>query len=285
MIRFHALFALFLALFLTLGLLWACGGDDDDDNDDAASGDDDDNSPDDDASPADDDDDDDNDDDDETPTGPAPLIDTLTMTPNDGFAGDTIALSFHFQDLEGDVDGGTITLLANGDVMTTFAAHTAGTTEGFIDSSYLIPAELPTGTITIGITLTDLANNTSNLIEATFHNEGENTAPVISNLHFDPDPACNAANSAFTIIFDYHDAEANLDGALVNLIIDNQFPPLTLTLTGSGPPDGTLPITLTLSDTFPDNQPLNIKVQMTDNRYLISNLLDGDLTLSSSACK
>jgi hypothetical protein len=285
MIRFYTLISLLLALFFALGLLWACGGDDDDDNDDASPADDDNDTPDDDdASPADDDDDDD-DDDNDTPTGPAPLIDSLILTPDNGFAGDNIALSFHFQDLEGDVDGGTVTLLANGDIMTTFEAHTAGVNEGFIDLPYLIPVELPTGSVAIGITLTDLAGNVSNLVEATFENSGGNTAPEISNLRFDPDPACNAANSAFTIIFDYHDDEANLDGAIVNLIIDNQFPPLSLQLQGSGPPDGTLPITLTLSDDFPNDYSLNIKVQMTDNRYLVSNLIEDDLVLTSTACE
>lgn len=281
MTRFYALIALLLTLAMTLGLLWSCGGDDDDDND-ATPGDDDNDTADDDASPADDDDDDN--DDNDTPTGPAPLIDNLAFTPNNGFAGDTIAISFRFQDLEGDVDGGVVTLLANSEVVTTFEANTAGVNSGFIDLPYTITDEFPTGAVAIGITLTDLAGNVSNLIEETFQNSGGNTAPVISNLRFDPDPACNAADASFTIIFDYHDDEANLDGAIVNLVIDDQFPPLTLTLQGNGPTDGTLPITLSLSEAFPDNYDLNIKVQMTDNRYLISNELEDDLPLTSTAC-
>jgi hypothetical protein len=262
-----------------------CGDDDDDDNDnDDADDDDDDTSPDDDdndVSP-------DDDDDDDTPSGPAPLIDNLILTPAEGFAGDAVAMSFHFQDLEGDVNGGTVELFLDGVSVATLPAVTAGDNQGYVDFGYTLPADLAEGDILIEVTVTDVGQNTSNKIGSIFESSGVNTAPSISNLRYDPDPACNSLSAVFSIILDYHDAEANLDGSYLNIIINNSFPPLTAQLQGSNiPPEGTLQLDLTpgvFTNNMPNGEVVNFKLQLYDNRLAPSNIIGRDLEFNVAAC-
>jgi hypothetical protein len=285
---------LFLLLALVAALccaaVVACGDDDDDDSDDAADDDDndtadDDTTDDDDTTPGDDDDaTPGDDDDDDTPDGPAPLLDGLTLLPDEGFAGDNISMSFHWQDLEGDVNGGEVTLYIDGAPMTTFTAITAGGTSGFVDFSFTLADDIGATNLLIEVAVMDLAGNTSNKVGQTFKSFGGNTAPEISNLRFDPDPACTTAGEAFTILFDYFDAEANLDGGTVSILINEQFPPIGGTLTGSGPPSGTFGLQLAFTDTVPDGAEVNFIVQFTDNRGLASDSLTADLTFLDSAC-
>jgi hypothetical protein len=275
---------LLVCLILATAALWLACGNSSGDDDDAAT---DDDAADDDESPADDDDNDDSssdDDDDETPTGPAPLIDNLILTPDSGFAGDAIAISFHFQDLEGDVNGGQFELFLDGQSVLTATANTAGVNEGYIDFAYTMPGGLAAGDRLLEATLTDVGGHVSNKISATFDSGGVNTAPTISNLHFSPDPACTEANSPFLVIFHYVDEQANLSGGLVNIIVNDQFPPITGVLTGSGGAEGDLPLQLSFTDTVPNGESVNFKVQLVDNRMLGSNWLSGNLTFTDAAC-
>ncbi len=284
----RTLIILAMALLLALGAVWACDDDDDDDSD-ASPSDDDNGDDDNDDTPADDDtagndDDDDDDDDDNTPEGPAPLLDGLTLLPDEGFADDWVSISIHWQDLEDDVSGGEVELFLDGISFTTFTAVTAGENSGFIDFAITLPTDIEAGNLLFEVTLTDMAGNKSNMLGATFRSSGINTAPVISNLRFDPDPACTEDGASFAIIFDYNDAEANMDGGSLSIIINGQFPPLVATLQGTGPPQGTLALTFGFDGGVPNGEVVNFVLQMADNRGLASNPLSGNLTFLDSAC-
>lgn len=287
---------LLILSLLSLQVFWACGdddddndnnddstADDDDDNDDASPiGDDDDN----DTSPAGDDDDDDNDD--TTPSGPAPLIDGLNLIPAEGFAGDTITISFHWQDLEGDVQGGQMILYIDGVQAETFTPATAGSNSGYVDQAYILPDTLDVGDLLFQVELADAAGNVSNRLETTFVYYGANTAPVISNLYFEPAPACPETNASFNIVFTYVDQEANLNGGTINIIVDELFTaPLQAIINQDLPATQTIAVGLSpayLPISVEDGQTVNFSVQLADNQGVGSNLLDADLVFSNAAC-
>jgi hypothetical protein len=281
MTRFLAILFILLAVILAAALAGSCGSSSSSGDDDATAADDDDN---DDASPGDDDDDASPADDDATPTGPAPLIDTLILTPNSGYAGTTIGLSFHWQSLAGDVNGGTVDLYINGASVKTFTATTSKGNSGYIDLAYQFAANVAAGPLTVGVTLTDLAGYKSNMITAIFTSRGVDSPPVISNLRFSPSPACNAANATFDVIFDYSDPPDNLDGGVVEIMVDNQLPPAQFTLSGSGSTSGTLQIPLAFTSAVPDNTSVPFQVGLEDNQGLASNLLTGNLLFTAAAC-
>jgi len=291
------LLCLLAALGLAVGL--ACSSSDDDDDDSTADDDstdddtaDDDTADDDDAdddSAADDDstDDDTATDDDATPEGPAPLLDNFIILPAEGYAGDSVTLTIHWLDNEGDVQGGTVELFVDGESAAVFPANTAGEFDGFIDLAYLLPDNIPEGLLLFEVTVTDEAGNVSNKLGADFDSHGLNHDPTISNLRFDPNPACNQAGTTFDVIFDFEDEDANLSGGLVNIIVDNTFPPLTAQITGEIPASGTIYLTMPPLSGAPPSDPykLNIKVQLADNAGGMSEIIEADETLSGSACK
>jgi len=280
---------LVILALLVVSCLWACGDDDDDDS--TAGG-----EPDDDDQTDDDDDDDDNDNnddnddnnDDATPTGPAPLIDGLSLIPAEGFSGDTITISFHWQDLEGDVQNGEVTLYIDGIQTATFAPATAGDYSGYIDLAYALPDTLDAGDLVLEVELTDEADNTSNRLSADFEYHGTNTAPVISNLYFDPAPACPNASVPFNIVFTYVDNEANLNGGTINIIVDDLFyAPLQAVIQQDMPPTQTIAVSLStayLPIAVEDHQIVTFTIQLMDNQGLGSNLLEDNLLFSDDAC-
>jgi hypothetical protein len=245
---------------------------------------DDDVAPDDDASPDDDDDASPADDDDDTsPTSPL-WIQGLTLTPNSGFAGDGLSINFAFTDVAPDVNGGTVELFVDGVSVETVTAQTSGGTTGFIGIAYTLPATEPAGNLTFSVTLTDTAKRVSNTLSGTYTSLGADTAPVIANLRFKPSPACNAANSPFDVIFDFTDSSGNIDGGEVEIVINNQFPPVQGQLTGGDATQGTIPIQLSFSTAVPDGTSVPFQVTMSNNRGLISNTLSGSLVFKASAC-
>ena len=244
-----------------------CGGDDDDDDSD-------------DDSTSDDDDDDDD-------VGTTPVIDTLNpyySGDTDGaYVGDPVNMNFHFTDGDANLMGGSIHFAVGGtDAGSVEITYDPGT-DGYITTAATVTETWPVGPTELEVYIVDAAGEESNTLSADIRILAENTAPSISNLRFDPDPACTDAEAIFEILFDYYDPDANLDGGTVVISFDLGIPQPGLLPAGLGT-DGTFGIQAWPTAEVPEGTTAEVSIQISDQQNAMSELLDETLTFSSAGC-
>lgn len=261
-IQFLRMTALLLIACCVL-LIWSCadGDDDDDDNDDA---------------------DDDADDDDSSST--APVIDTLHPYPEAIFPGEVINMNFHFTDADANLQGGQIHITVGTQAIDSQPITYDPGDEGYITTYVQTGPDWETGILEISVYLVDAALETSNTITADFEMYGPNTPPFISNLRFDPDPACNEDGSIFTILFDFFDPDGNVGGGSLAVWLDSIFPQQFIISSDFTDTEGTIPLEATLIGDAPEGAVAQIGVQLADNQGALSERLDSELTFSGAGC-
>jgi hypothetical protein len=262
--------ALGLAAWIGLiALACASGGGDDDDGDDTG---------------ADDDSGDDDSGDDDT-AGPTPVIDTLHPYPPEVYPGNVINMNFHFTDGDANLMGGSIHIAIEGHAEEVKTIPYDPGAEGHITTYATTGVDWAPGELAISVYIVDAGGLTSNTITAEFVLNGPNTAPSISNLRFDPNPACNLEGSPFTILFDFFDPDGNLGGGSLGIYTEDDLLPQQFLIDGSFDEiAGTLPIEATLTGDAPDGATLSIGIVLVDNQQARSNRLDETITFDNDAC-
>ena len=250
-------------------LVAACssGEDDDDDSGDDDSG-----------------DDDSGDDDDDSQTNDPPVISNLNVYPDELYPGDTINMIFDVADPDANVTGGLIRLTIDGIDYPPIEIISDPGAEGKLDVHQATGTDWEPGKKQIQLSIEDADSAQSNSLEGFFNVLEPNTPPIISNLRFDPNPACTQAGTEITLLFDFEDPDGNIGGGSLVVVIDGT--PLNPFIISPEfeETEGTLELVLTLLEDAPDGTKSHFLVWLGDNQGAPSNQLHGDLWFDEDAC-
>jgi hypothetical protein len=256
------------AAALAPAFLGGCGGDDDDDDEG-------------------DDDTGDDDTGDDDAEGTAPVLDALNPYYPGGtdgvYLGDPLNLNVHFTDADANLQGGTIHFqVGELDAGSLAIAYDPGE-EGYITTSVATSDAWPLGATELAVYVVDAAGEQSNTVTAEIRVLAGNTAPVISNLRFEPDPVCTEAEAVFTILFDYDDPDGNLAGGRLILSFDYGFPQAGLLPSGLGT-EGTFSLEAWPTEEVPEGAEATVTVQISDSQNAMSEQLEETIVFSADGC-